>query len=205
MTDSLARRERAALCDTALALGPDAPTCCEGWDTGDLVAHLLVRERSATGIGQVVPPLHGLVERAMARHRSRPLSESVTTLRTPPPWLPGPLDRAMNTVELFVHHEDLRRARPGWAPRELAAADESTLWSQLRLAGLALVRPAGVPVVAATGDGRRAVLRRGAEPVVLTGRPSELLLLLFGRPTRDVAVDGPEELVRRFRAAFDGA
>ena len=40
MSTSLARRERDALCDLALLLGPDAPTLCEGWDARDLVTHL---------------------------------------------------------------------------------------------------------------------------------------------------------------------
>ena len=41
---SLARRERHALCDLALTLGPDAPTLCGDWTVAELVAHLLVRE-----------------------------------------------------------------------------------------------------------------------------------------------------------------
>ena len=42
---SLASRERAALSDDLLRIGPDRPTLCEGWKTRDLLAHLLVRER----------------------------------------------------------------------------------------------------------------------------------------------------------------
>lgn len=205
MTDSLARREREALCDTALAVGPSAPTCCEGWDTRALVSHLLVRERSAAALAQAVPPLRGLVTRAMDRRQRQELPALVATLRSPAPWVRGPVEKVVNTVEFFVHHEDVRRARPGWEPRVLSPADEDTLWRQLRLAGRALVRPAGVPVVAVRDDGGRATLRRGADPVVLTGRPSELVLLLFGRPSRDVSVDGPPERVARFREAFDVA
>lgn len=29
---------------------------------------------------------------------------------------PGPIDRAANTLEYFVHHEDVRRAIDGWEP-----------------------------------------------------------------------------------------
>ena len=36
----LAERERAALADLLEELGPDAPTCCEGWTTAHLAAHL---------------------------------------------------------------------------------------------------------------------------------------------------------------------
>ena len=38
------RAERAAMCDTFEAVGPDAPTLCDGWLTADLAAHLIVRE-----------------------------------------------------------------------------------------------------------------------------------------------------------------
>ncbi len=203
MSDSLARRERQALCDTALAVGAGAPTCCEGWDARRLVAHLLVRERSPWAVGLAVPPLSGRTERAMDELSTHDLDALVDRLRTPAPWLLGPVDSAINTTEFFVHHEDLRRAQPGWEPRSLPAADEETLWRQLTLAGRALVRPAGVPVVAVRDDGKRTVLRRGEDPVVLTGRASELVLLLFDRPSVDVALEGLEEPVRRFRATFD--
>jgi len=203
MSDTLARRERQALCDTALQVGPAAPTCCEGWDTRRLVAHLLVRERSPWAVGLAVPPLSSRTERAMDAWSRQELATLVDRLRTPAPWLLGPVDSAINTTEFFVHHEDLRRAQPGWEPRALAAGDEETLWRHLTLAGRAMVRPAGVPVVAVRDDGRRAVLRRGEDPVVLTGRASELVLLLFDRPSVDVALEGMDEPVRRFRATFD--
>src|ERR1700751_191885 len=51
---SVAQRERAALVEILRAVGPDAPTLCEGWTTRDLVAHLVVRERRPD-------PLPGLV------------------------------------------------------------------------------------------------------------------------------------------------
>ena len=79
----LARRERHALCDTALALGADAPTLCGGWTARDLVAHLLVRENSILGAAGIsISPLAGLTERAMARaarRRSPRWSRSSTT------------------------------------------------------------------------------------------------------------------------------
>ena len=45
----LALDERAALCDTALAVGADAPTLAGDWTVKDLLCHLLVRERSLLG------------------------------------------------------------------------------------------------------------------------------------------------------------
>ena len=44
-SSSLAARDRAALADLLDKLGADAPTCCEGWQTAHLAAHLTVRDR----------------------------------------------------------------------------------------------------------------------------------------------------------------
>jgi hypothetical protein len=44
------------------------------------------------------------------------------------------------------------------------------------------------------------VLRKGDGPVVVTGLPSEIVLLLFGRgQVHDLAFDGPEDRVARLR------
>ena len=217
MTDSgtglLARREREALCDVALEVGPSAPTLCEGWTAQDLVAHLVVREREPwTSVGLVVPALSGLPERAMARAAREPYERLVGRVRDPgrTPWqfvwtLP-PVERLANTLEYFVHHEDLRRGRVGWEPRTLPAADEAELWRLVRRAGRLLLRRAGVPVVARTPDGSRsATLRGGADPVTVTGPVGELVLFLFGRTeVRDVALEGPRERVSRLRSGSLG-
>lgn len=192
---SLARRERDALCDLALTLGATAPTLCEGWTVKDLVLHLLVRERWPwLALGDVVPPLSAKARQTRDELASRDIASLVTQLRSVP--LPLALiDPALNTVELFVHHEDLRRGSDRWEPRDLAPADEAQLWRSLALLGRLLVRRAGVPVVVTSGD-RRAVLRGGADPVVLSGPVSELLLFLFGRTeVRDLSFDGPAERV----------
>lgn len=203
---SLARRERQALCDLALALGEDAPTLCGDWTAKQLVEHLLVRENRPLGaIGLVVPKLSGLTEREMARVGRRDFTVLVERLRRPrlTPYALPPVEVLLNTVEYFVHHEDLRRAQPGWEPRDLDAADESLLWKLTRTAGKGLVRPAGVPVEVRRSDtDDSVVLRRGSDPVVVTGRPSEVVLMLFGRSqVRDLAFDGPSDRVERLRGA----
>ena len=84
MTDTLVRRERHALCDTALALGPDVPTLCGGWTARDLVAHLLVRENSMIGAaGITFSPMAGLTERAMAKAARAPFPEWSRSSTTP--------------------------------------------------------------------------------------------------------------------------
>ena len=206
MTDSLALRERRALCDLAQVLGPDAPTLCEGWDARDLVAHLLVRERDPiSALGNVVPPLAGVTERAMVRRAAKPFDGQVETLRSPSPALRvlPPVDRLINTVEMLVHHEDLRRGQPDWAPRDLGDADLDLLWSQLRRGGALFGRRLPVPTQLRRSDtGATATVRKGSDPVVVSGGVVELVLFLFGRTAlHDVTFDGTQDAVAALRSA----
>jgi uncharacterized protein (TIGR03085 family) len=204
------RRERHALCDTALEVGPDAPTLCGGWDARDLVAHLLVRENSMIGAAGIsFSAMAGFTERAMGKAARAPFPEMVEKLHDPgitPYRLPG-VERLTNTLEYFVHHEDLRRARAGWEPRDLPAADEDELWKLLPGSAKLSTRKARVPIVIRRSDrpGVEATVRRGADPVVVTGRPSELVLFFFGRDQlHDVTFDGPPGAVSRLRGAERG-
>ena len=103
-----ARAERAALCDTLLEVGPDAPTLCGGWTSGDLLAHLLVREgRPDQAAGVLVPKLADRTEQAMARLRDEhDHATLVERLREGPPrWHPArvpAVDDQTNLVAMFV-------------------------------------------------------------------------------------------------------
>lgn len=205
----LARRERDALCDTALVLGEDAPTLCDPWTAKDLVCHLLARERSPlAGIGIVVPPLSGLSEHAMGRLARKDFRVLVERLRGhgfTPMSLP-PVDKLFNTVEYFVHHEDLRRAQKGWEPRELDVADRDELWRPVTGFGGRFLKDAPVPVVATRTDtGGTVTLRKGEDPVVVSGPPEEILLFLFGRDeTTGLVFEGDDEAVAAVRRADRG-
>ena len=203
---SLARRERSALCDLALVLGEDAPTLSGDWTAKELFAHLHLREHSLLGApGLLIAPLSRLTDHEMARIGRKDFTVLVERLRKPglSPFAIPPVDRAVNTLEYFVHHEDLRRAQPGWTPRKLPAADESGLWSAIRLFGRGLVRPAGVPVrIRRTDTGAEATLRSGADPAVLAGMPSEIVMFLYGRDQhRGLSFTGPDAHIARLRAA----
>jgi uncharacterized protein (TIGR03085 family) len=145
----------------------------------------------------------------MARTASRPFPEMVDQLREPaltPYRLPG-VERLTNTLEYFVHHEDLRRGRPGWEPRQLPPADEDELWKLLKGSAKLSTRKAGVPIVVRRTDrpGEEATIRKGDDPVVVTGRPSELVLFFFGRDQlHEVGFDGPAESISRLRGADRG-
>jgi uncharacterized protein (TIGR03085 family) len=202
----LARRERVALCDLALVLGEDAPTLCGDWTAKELVAHLLVRERSPlAGVGLAISPLSGLADREMARTARQDFAVLVERLRghgLTPLALP-PLDKVFNTVEYFVHHEDLRRAQDGWAPRDVDPADRDELWRPVKGYGGRFLRDVRVPVVATRTDtGETVTLRRGDDPVVVSGPPEEVLLFLFGRDeTIGLAFEGADDAVDAVRSA----
>jgi uncharacterized protein (TIGR03085 family) len=201
-----AQQERRALADLFLQLGPDAPTLCEGWRTADLAAHLVARERRPdAALGIVFAPLAGHTERVQRAVRDgRSWPDLVALVRDGPPWpfRLGPVDAAMNTAELFVHHEDVRRARPGWEPRASGESLERALWSRVRLMARAARRAAPPGLVLVSPGFGRVEVRPGTPQVAATGAPGELLLLLFGRQeAARVALDGEPAAVEQVRTA----
>jgi uncharacterized protein (TIGR03085 family) len=119
---SLAQQERETLCELFETLGSDAPTLCAGWSNADLAAHLVVRERRPdSGPGLVWPPLASYTDKVRRSVRDRtPWMKLVERVRSGPPWLLRPFDGPMNTVEFFIHVEDVRRAQEGWEPRKIS-------------------------------------------------------------------------------------
>jgi uncharacterized protein (TIGR03085 family) len=199
--EQMSRTERAALCNSALEAGEDAPTLCEGWRVKDLVIHLLLRERDPLAApGILIPQLHGLTERSARRMESHDFTALVERVRSgPPKWslmaIP-PLDQQLNSLEYFVHHEDIRRATPGWEPRELTDRAQRILFKGAATAGKRFVKSTGVPVQIRWTDGehaRDAVLAEGEDPVVVTGEPAELVMFLFGRAEHTgLKFEGPQ-------------
>jgi uncharacterized protein (TIGR03085 family) len=188
---SIAHSERTQLSALAQQLGPEAPTLCEGWTVRDLVVHLLIREGHPSAVGIVVPPLAPLLERASERLARRDFDGLVTSLRHGPPrWSPFALPRVgelLNLLEYYVHHEDVRRAQPGWAPRELPARTEDVLWRAVSRAGRGLLVRSKVGIVAERSDtGASAIWNTGPGTVVVRGLPSELALYAFGRKEQAV-------------------
>lgn len=183
---SLARTERSELCDLLGEVGPEAPTLCEGWRAVDLAAHLAVRERRQdAAVGVVVKPLAARLDRIRRGYRDLPWPRLVELIRTgPPPWsafaIPG-LDAAANTIEYFVHHEDIRRAQPGWEPRELSDEQQETLWRRLRTMSRILLRGVPVGIALRRPDGAIWRAHGGTSYVTIAGLPSELVLYAFGR------------------------
>jgi uncharacterized protein (TIGR03085 family) len=202
---TVARAERLQLCDLALEVGADAPTLCGDWDVKELVAHLLVRERSLVGApGIIIPPLAKLTDREIVRTARTNLPTLVARLRTARSLLALPvIDPLVNTLEYFVHHEDIRRAQASWEPRDLDPDTTATLWRAISVTGRGLVRPAGVPVTIHDVDtGKTATLRGGADPVTISGATSEIVMFLHGRrQTVGLELTGPTASIQRRRDA----
>lgn len=191
---NFARTERRSLAALLRTVGPDAPTLCEGWTTRDLAVHLVIRDRRPDALaGNAFPALAGKSQllqdraaRAEAELTALPWEQLVGLVAAgAPAWNPaswGPVDRLMNTAEFLVHHEDVRRAQPGWEPRELPWALHDRCFSLVRTMILPAALKAGTHlVVEAPGFGTTSAGRTGAATTTLRGTPVELLLWLFGR------------------------
>ena len=180
-----AQRERRALVNTMRAVGPDAPTLCGDWTTRDLAAHLVVRERRLDATpGITISALAGYTA-----HVQRGVTKSTEWDRLldkvasgPPLYSPFKLlDPVANMGEMFIHHEDVRRAQTDWEPRQL---DDTTVKALARgLPLMARLTLGGAParVSLRTPDGKTvATVGRGPE-LTVTGEVSELALFIAGR------------------------
>ncbi|KMS81960.1 hypothetical protein ACH49_00530 [Streptomyces leeuwenhoekii] len=200
---TFAKRERLLLADLLETSGPDAPTLCEGWRTRDLAAHVVVRERrpDAAG-GTLIRQLATRLDRVMDEYRAKPYEELVQLIRTGPPrFSPFSLkqvDEAANTVEFYVHTEDVRRAQPDWTPRDLDPVFQDALWSRLERTARLVGRGIPTGLVLRRPNGQTAVAHRGTPVVTATGEPSELLLFAFGRQNAaKVDLDGEKDAIAR--------
>jgi len=205
-----AQRERLLLADLLEQAGPDAPTLCEGWKTRDLAAHVVVRERRGdAAAGLVIPQLSDRLDRVRQEYAARPYDELIGLIRTGPPRLSPfslkQVDEAANTVEFFVHAEDVRRAGDDWTPRTIDPVFGEALWSRLERMARVLGRRSPVGLVLRRPDGQTVVAHRGSPVVTVTGEPAELTLFAFGRqPVAKVEVAGEESAVAAAKSATLG-
>jgi uncharacterized protein (TIGR03085 family) len=194
---STSSRERAELADLLDELGPAAPTCCAGWTTAHLAAHLVVRDRRPDalpgyGLEQLNPSLGAWAHRLEDRLRtSTGYCEVVSRVRSGPPrWLPigwPKVGDVLNTTEYVIHHEDVRRGQPGWAPRALPPGVQDELWRALAFFGRRAAGdvPGGLVLRRSDATGTERTAGGGDPLTTVTGEPLELLLWCSGR--KDVA------------------
>ncbi len=204
---SVAQRERAALVETMRAAGPEAPTLCEGWKARDLAAHLVIREyRPDAAPGILIPFFAAHTEKVQNQvAEQNDWDELVDKLASGPPvYSPFKLlDPVANVAEMFIHHEDVRRAQPGWQPRALDPELSARLRRTLPL--MARLTLAKVPgrVALRTPEGKTLLTAGRGPAVTVTGPPEELLLFAVGRQAK-VEFDGDASAVQAVREAPKG-
>lgn len=200
-----ASRERAALVNTMRDAGPDAPTLCGDWTVRDLAAHLVLRERrpdAAAGI--VIPALAGYTARKQQHLTDTTGWPELLDMVASGPPLYSPLrllDPLVNTTEMFIHHEDVRRAAPGWQPRTLDGDLVSALGRQVRLAVRMSLGRAPAAVRLQDADGTTLASVGKGPQCTITGAAAELLLFLSGRDAVRVVFTGDDDTVAAVRAA----
>jgi uncharacterized protein (TIGR03085 family) len=203
-----AQRERAALVETMRTVGPDAPTLCGDWTTSDLAAHLVVRERRLDATpGIAIPFLAGYTDKVQRQvAASADWDELLDKIASGPP-LYSPfklLDPVANMGEMFIHHEDVRRAQTGWEPRQLDDATVKALGRGLAIMARLTLAKAPARVSLRTQEGKTlATVGRGPE-LTVTGEPQELLLFISGRDAVRLEFDGETAAIDAVRASRRG-
>jgi hypothetical protein len=108
----------------------------------------------------------------------------------------------MNTVEFFIHVEDVRRAQDGWEPRQLSPGLADALWARLGPGGMAKKVPATIVI---TSPGRTDKEAGTGPRLTLGSDPGELTMFGAGRQeAARVDIGGDESLVAQLRAASLG-
>jgi uncharacterized protein (TIGR03085 family) len=205
---TLAQQERAALVATMRGVGPDHPTLCGDWSTRDLAAHLVVRERrldAAPGI--MIPALAGYTARVQDQVAAADdWNVLLDKVASGPPLL-SPfklLDPVVNVAEMFIHHEDVRRAATGWEPRELDQDAVKALTRQVSLMARMALSKAPARVTLRTPEGKTLATTGHGESVVVTGAPLELLMFSSGRDEARVEFSGDENAIAAVKAGRSG-
>jgi uncharacterized protein (TIGR03085 family) len=200
-----ASRERAELVTTMRDAGPDAPTLCGEWTVRDLAAHLVIRERrldAAPGI--MIPALAGYTARRQQHLTDTTQWPELLDMVASGPPLYSPfklLDPLVNTTEMFIHHEDVRRAGLGWQPRSLDGDLESALRRQVRLGARLSLSRAPATVTLQDSDGSTLASAGKGPQCTITGSAPELLLFLSGRDAVLIEFGADDDIAEQVREA----
>lgn len=187
---TFARRQRAQLLDLMHEVGPFAETACEGWQAQDLAAHLWVREHRPSamlGIG-----MERFADRT-ARIQQESLHELgflglLEELREPG-WYMRPVDKVVNGVEWYIHHEDVRRPRGEkvhLTPKEVESLEKVAL-----VLARKAQREADVELVVTPKGSQPRTFGKGGRTIFVEGPANELVLHFSGREA-DVVVTGDD-------------
>jgi uncharacterized protein (TIGR03085 family) len=108
----------------------------------------------------------------------------------------------MNTVEFFIHVEDVRRAQDGWEPRRISPELSDALWARVGPGGMAKKVPATIVMIS---PGRTDKQAGNGPRVSLDGDPGELTMFGAGRQAAArVEIAGDPSLIEQLRTASLG-
>ncbi|MGV0605245.1 TIGR03085 family metal-binding protein [Mycolicibacterium sp. XJ1904] len=197
-----AQRERAALVETMREVGPDAATLCGGWTTRDLAAHLVVRERRLDATpGIMLPALAAYTDKVQRQTAQTDWEELLDKVASGPP-LYSPfklLDPVANMGEMYIHHEDVRRAQSGWEPRPLDDSAVNALTRSLPLMAKMTLAKAPARMTLKTPQGKVLATVGKGQPLTIVGEAQELLLFISGRDEVRLDFDGDPATVEAVR------
>jgi uncharacterized protein (TIGR03085 family) len=180
-----------------------------------MAAHLVTRDRrpdALPGYGVELLGLRGPLPAWSHRledqvRASTPYEELVRQVRAgAPAWSPMAwpvLLQGFSTSEFLIHHEDVRRAQPGWQPRALEPALSTMLRRTLPLMARLTLAKAPGRVALRTPEGKTLLTAGQGPAVTVTGPPEELLLFSVGRAA-PVEFDGDAAAVQAVRDAPKG-
>jgi uncharacterized protein (TIGR03085 family) len=175
-----------------------------------LAAHIIVRESRPDAAGGIlIKPLAAYGEKVRKGVAQRDWKPLVEAIRNGPPRISPMrlafLDRLTNTVEFFVHLEDVRRAQPNWEPRTLLDDLESQLRTSITQGGRLFARKSPCGLVLQIAHGASIVAKKGEPAVTVTGEVGELIMFVYGRQDHArVELSGPDDLVQAVRSTAFG-
>ena len=182
---SIAKQERHAICHTLRKVGPSAPTLCQGWNSKDLLIHLIIREnRPDASVGIFLPIFNSYTKSVSEKYEQKSFDELISIFengpKIPSPFaIPG-VDDLVNSFEYLVHHEDLLRAQSDFQPRIFSDEDKNVLWQRFTKGAIFFMRKAKVGVVAKSDQGVHTI-KTGKNVVTISGDVIDLILFAFGR------------------------
>lgn len=200
----LVTSERARLLSTMERVGGEAPTLCEGWNTTDLLRHLVIREYYPhLALTSKIPGKFTQGQReAKARLEEADFEELLDEFRSShqkySPLQLSAVNKAFNTLEYVIHHEDVRRAQEPQLGRILLDQEQKEIFSSLKVISQLSFLKAPVKIVLdAPGVGSTTVLasKRHDRTVTIIGAPLEMALFAFGREKYKLQFEGPDDAV----------
>jgi len=200
-----ASKTRADFVSALKDVGPDAPTLCTGWNARDLAAHVIIRERRPdAALGIVVPFASTYTDKVMAEYRDKDWETLVSLIEGgAPAWNPmsfPAIAEVSNTLEFFVHTEDILRAQPQWKARELDKEFADVLWR--RLSALARLQWRRAHVGVTLMNGKEALVAKSVSAnglsVTIEGDVAELVMKSFGRTQCTIHVTGTDNSIAVF-------